>query len=327
MKNAEKQRMRGRLSGIDLIKTIAIICIIITHYPFTNLERKWVLFPYIIEMAMPCLMIVTGYNAGNRRNRFTYTDCLRYFQRLFPPWIIFMIVEISLFRYYGMTWKDIFQMMVVYQNYGQGSYFPWVYLKIVLMLPLIDYMIRNFKGFGLAMLIMLHLLFEIAVSYFDMSTISYRLTSMRYLGFVAVGFYYTQCNYCIEKIDLAVLGGLGGVMIYFLNYHKPLFLFKQWRVTSLPVIVYAFVLVVIALKYYKYQSSIIELIAKSTFHIFLVQMVYYRFYYDNIAYVIKPMIICIMINILICVFTGIVFRAVSKWISEAIEKRLQHKIS
>ena len=42
MKNAEKQGMRGRLSGIDLIKTIAIICIIITHYPFTDLERKCV---------------------------------------------------------------------------------------------------------------------------------------------------------------------------------------------------------------------------------------------------------------------------------------------
>ena len=74
MKNAEKQGMRGRLSGIDLIKTIAIICIIITHYPFTDLERKCVLFPYIIEMAMPCLMIVTGYNAGTRKNRFTYTN-------------------------------------------------------------------------------------------------------------------------------------------------------------------------------------------------------------------------------------------------------------
>lgn len=46
---------------IDVIKGIAIIIILITHYEWTPEQRKLFVFPFIINMAIPVFMIITGY--------------------------------------------------------------------------------------------------------------------------------------------------------------------------------------------------------------------------------------------------------------------------
>lgn len=305
-----------RNAGVDLIKAVSIIAIIITHYTFSEDTRAIFVFPYLINLAMPCLMIITGYNAGNRNGIFTYKNTLTYLVRLFPAWLIAMFVEIYLFRSWkSMSIYNIYQTLIVRQNYGQGSYFPWVYLKLTVLLPLIDLIIRKLRRLGLAGLIVLNLLFEIFVSLMDMDPVTYRLASMRYLGFVAVGLYYGRFKCSVKKKNLVLGAVIGGFIVYFLNYHEPLFLFKQWRSTSLPVILFAFVFVYIIIEDWHFKSRFIEIIARSTFHIFLVQMIYYRFYYQYVANLIKPAAIRIIINLLICIPAGMVFWSLDKQIT------------
>lgn len=306
--------------GIDWIKAVSIIAIIITHYDFSEDAIALFVFPYFINLAMPCLMIVVGYNAGSRNGVFTYKNTFKYFTRLFPAWLIAMLVEIYLLRSRNsMLINDIYQTLIIRQDYGKGSYFPWVYLKMILLLPVMDLIIRKFRRIGLAGLILLNLLFEIFVSVTDMDPVTYRLASIRYLAFVAVGLYYGRSKCSVKGTNLVLGAVAGGMIVYFLNYHEPLFLFKQWRSTSLPVILFVFVYVYMIIEYWKFRSPVIELIARSTFHIFLVQMIYYRFYYQYIEKLMKSMGIRIIINLLICILVGVVFWMLDKLTTQLVK--------
>lgn len=303
--------------GVDYIKAVSIIAIIITHYNFSEDARILFVFPFFIDLAMPCLMIVTGYNAGSREGAFTYKNSRKYFTRLFPAWLIAMFVEIYLFRCWkSMSINNIYQTLIVRQDYGQGSYFPWIYLKIMVLLPIIDVIIRKFKRLGLAGLIILNLLFEVFVSATDMDPVTYRLASMRYLGFVAVGLYYGRFKCSVKKKSLVLGAVIGGIIVCFLNYHEPLLLFKQWRSTSLPIMLFAFVLVYVVIENWRLRSRFIEIVARSTFHIFLVQMIYYRFYYQYVANLIEPAAIRIIINLVICISLGVAFWGLDKRITD-----------
>ena len=53
--------MEKRNHTIDLLKGAAILMIIVTHYDWTPEQRNFFLFPYVINMAVPILMVITGY--------------------------------------------------------------------------------------------------------------------------------------------------------------------------------------------------------------------------------------------------------------------------
>ena len=54
---------------IDVIKGLAIILVLITHYNWTADQRQFVLFPYVIDMAIPIFMIITGFVYANSLRR------------------------------------------------------------------------------------------------------------------------------------------------------------------------------------------------------------------------------------------------------------------
>lgn len=52
---------QARLIYLDLYKGICILFIIITHYKWEDIQRRYLLFPFWIEMAVPVFMVITGY--------------------------------------------------------------------------------------------------------------------------------------------------------------------------------------------------------------------------------------------------------------------------
>ena len=54
-----------RQTVLDVIKGICIIFVVITHYGWDEKQRLVGLFPYIIDMAVPIFMIISGYVFSN----------------------------------------------------------------------------------------------------------------------------------------------------------------------------------------------------------------------------------------------------------------------
>ena len=55
----------NRLFLIDYIKAFAIIAVIITHFNFSSVWKYNVIFPFIINIAVPMFMMISGYNYAN----------------------------------------------------------------------------------------------------------------------------------------------------------------------------------------------------------------------------------------------------------------------
>ena len=53
--------MREHNRTIDVIKGFAVLLIIFTHYGWTAEQRKGFLFLYVVNMAIPVFMVITGY--------------------------------------------------------------------------------------------------------------------------------------------------------------------------------------------------------------------------------------------------------------------------
>lgn len=50
-----------RNHAADILKGICIVCIVITHFSWSDTERRMFLFPFWIDMAVPVFMVISGY--------------------------------------------------------------------------------------------------------------------------------------------------------------------------------------------------------------------------------------------------------------------------
>ena len=90
-------------STIDILKAVAILLVLITHYSWTGEQRQNPVFPFLIDMAVPVFLIISGYvgalSFSNRQinsvsEAFTKKQILRKFIRYTIPFLILVIWEI-----------------------------------------------------------------------------------------------------------------------------------------------------------------------------------------------------------------------------------------
>lgn len=156
------------------------------------------------------------------------------------------------------------------------------------------------------MLLVTHLIFEIFVAYFGMPEEVYRLCALRYIGFLSFGGAYAKD----QKYGNFVWGYflLGVLSIYVLNYSGlPIILFKQWTVTSLPVVFMALTYFIIIIKRNLPYNNLVAETSKASFHIFLFQMCYYGWVFPVISRKMETGMIFLIINICICIAGGGLF--------------------
>lgn len=51
----------NRIVILDILKFICIVMVIVTHYEWTDEQRRQLLFPYWIDMEVPVFMLISGY--------------------------------------------------------------------------------------------------------------------------------------------------------------------------------------------------------------------------------------------------------------------------
>lgn len=306
-----------RNRSIDNIKVIAICFIIITHIPWTDIQRQQLLFPFWIDLAVPILMIITGinwYNSTLRNDGLFINNVLRYLKRILIPfgYIIFIECIIMLINGTKLT-SVIFDILC--GGYGPGSYYTIIMIQIILIFQVIYDLVTKYR-FGGLLLIVIQFLFEIFVAVVNLSPFIYRLCCLRYLVFIVAGIWYVRYEKSIKeyyKYYTIFSFLLGEIAIFYLNYsHVSLSIFKQWTVTSLPTVFFSFFIFLILGKL-KYYCNIIYVISNATYHIYLTQMIYYFFLFPYIQnFLCFTLYTYIPINIIICIVGGVLFYKLEK---------------
>ena len=169
-------------------------------------------------------------------------------------------------------------------GYGPGSYFPWVYLQIAIILPLIHRFINKgskFLNFILAIIICEG--FEILQSIIDLPEDTHRLLAIRYFFLIYFGWLWVKEGIIINwKTTLLSLLSLFSIIYfeYFSVDDEPFFYQTAWSIHRWPCYYYVAIWggyllwsLFNVLKKNKYINNFINLLARCSYEIFLVQMV------------------------------------------------------
>ncbi len=316
---------------LDYIKTACILFVIITHLDWTDTQRTTFLFPFSIDMAVPAFMIISGYvnmlsiekRSINTINKWYSVDVL--FPKLITilaPYVVVYIFMATVFLAIGrVTSKEaIFAFFT--GGWGPGSYYVPIMIQLIFFFPLMEAIVRRYNTKGYIILLIVNVLLEACFTYFQLPVWIYRLSFFRYIVFVCAGMYLYRVRDKINKALLAISFAFGFLYIMAVNYlgYDPK-VFTNWITTSFPTVFYIFPLVAFAIIYLnkpipkKYGGQILNTIGKTTYHIYLVQMVWY----SSFGNLLNPRIMLIP-NIVVCVLVGIIF---SKLDNRFVQKPLR----
>lgn len=327
----------SRIYLIDYLKTISILMVIFTHYEWA--EKGNPFFTLVIAMAVPIFMIVSGYNMtmsytrktnGTLRELYAPKLLWQRLSRFLLPFIMIYPLEMILLvvvRGETFTWQEL-----LYHFYrgglGPGSYYVPVLVVLLFTFPLIFTAVSRLSYWGVWVVGAANLIYEILVVVCEMDRETYRLLFFRYLLYVALGcylyFHYRdKKKYPLPRWALVAMFviGLGlPLAVYQFGWDPPIF--PYWRKTAMPLALYIFPIIYVLMHYFREKQipgvagRVFVKISQASYHIFLVQMVYYRVF-DDIVFPPElglPPALVISGNILISVLVGYGFYILEKLI-------------
>ncbi len=289
--------LNKEISFINYLKALAIIMIVYTHTYHADICRTNFISKYFIDMAVPIFMLITGFNyalsytkrnASNWSNLYSIKILLKRFLRLTIPFIIILLLE------WGLNISDMqnchhFSTYFFRGGIGPGSYYYPVMLQILILYPLIYVSLQKYGKKALFCIFALNILWDALSCICSIKAADYRLIAFRYLFYIALGTWLIISKNIIpkERLIFIFVIGLNAITILTLGNKDLYWPFLQWTSTSVLTALYLFP--IFAYVYYKYNNfkinnwcgSLMELIGKASWHIFLVQMLMFSILYNH----------------------------------------------
>jgi len=333
--------MAERNRFIDFAKGIAIIFVLFNHHEWQDGSMFGShLYYWIINMAVPIFMLCTGYVTAASweakkttiKQSYSWEVLSPKLSRYVMPVLWFYIVEtILVFIFQETGFLDYLSNLDFAHNEGyknkmtfsgtllyffaggrgqHGTYYFSVILQVAFMMPLIYLMVKKWK-WGIWLCFGINLALEILKLPLGISRDVYRLLAFRYIFVLAIGCYLFIYRENLGKwYKWVMFFLLGAGYIYLVNYTSyNRVVFKYWYSTSMIAIFYIVPLFMLGLKYLKnVKCKIIEQLGKASYHILLVQIIYYNFFAPLVWTAPKNIIpndaVAMLINLIVCLGGG-----------------------
>lgn len=324
-----------RNQTIDLVKGIAIILVLITHYEWTAEQRKNPIFPFIINMAVPIFMIITGYvySLSMHRKGISSLNCayrwpsiLKRFVRYTIP-LLFVIGWELVDPHYTLSKAPLDLLRwCIDGTTGKGNYYYPIMLQMIFVFPVIYFIIDRNKEKGLWICFAINAIYEILAWAYYLNLDTYRLLVFRYLFLIAVGVYAYK-GYKIKLLVGIVMTAVGMAFIALVIYggYKPTILNATWASTNfISGMLIAPLMIWVLQKKVKVHFKVLSIIGRASYHIFLVQMMYYLGYYADMYSLAQGKdTIHLILGILICLVVGIAFYYIEKPIQDWLQRKIR----
>lgn len=327
---------------LDLLKLLAILMVIITHCEWSDSQRLFPAFPLIVDMAVPVFLIISAYlrtkklsNIGLKKY-LSVSNAAKQFYSIMPAYIIICIFQII---FYILTAKytninnDFLNSPIgiikwfITGSSGYGSYYIPILIQLIFYFPLLAVMFRK-PVLGLSACAVINLCYDMICYYINISDSIYRLLIFRYTLIIGFGIFLG----CVKKSKrnniIAFTFFAAGLSYIIINtYVYPCFLFKAWKSTSMFVAPYVYSILYFAINNIdiKKPKKVYQL-GKATYHIFLVQMVYFIFAMKLYIVLEESEILYVTISIILCVISGYIFYLFDNKLKNILSyKAISHK--
>lgn len=310
---------KKRIDFLDYLKAVCVIMVIITHYDWA--DKTSPLFTMIINMAVPVFMIISGYNFamsnrkkanGNWRKMYGWAMLKPKLVRFLVPFFTVCLIEIIILFFEN---KNIHPLRIFLLGaYGPGSYYVPIMLQLLVIFPIIYKLIEKNAKWGICTAASANLLFEIGVKVFEMDKYYYRLSIGRYLLLIAFGCYlYLYPEHRVKKYQLVAMFFVGfAYIVAVFGFDRNMIIFDYWKTTAMPIAFYIFPIMILLFRKFYYVKlpgvigNMLTRIGQASYHIFLVQMVYYHFELGG-KIMFSAWYIAIPFNVLVTVSVGLLF--------------------
>lgn len=282
-----------RLWKFDYIKAMAIISVILIHATEVENVRSNVIFPFYIWLAVPTFMLISGYmNAlscekhGIMNLRAWYEPKYLWKKMIYimiPYLIIYLCEWVSQIAFFhrSINIRECIFVLIT-GGWGPGSYYVLMLVQLLFLFPWIYLLVVKTPRIGSVVMIGLQLLLECIVQYSAIPELVYRLLFLRYLVFVWFGIVlYCYCEK-FNRIYIALMGITGVLYLWVITYSDwQMKIFRYWTSTSMPTVLWIGFLMILAMRYLirlpQPIDYIMTTVGRSTYYIFLVQMMYFAF--------------------------------------------------
>lgn len=341
-KMKEQEEKIQRIEFLDYLKAVCVILVIITHYDWQDKTTPF--FTMLVNMAVPVFMIISGYNFamsnykkadGKLKKMYGWNVLKPKLIRFLIPFFTVCFIEIALL---AIEEKKIHPLRIFLLGaYGPGSYYVPVMLQMLVIFPLIYIAVAKNAKFGITAAGVANLLFEILVKVLEVDKYYYRLSIGRYLLLIAFGCYlYLHPEHRVKKYQMLAMFLVGfGYLVAVFGFDTEFVIFDYWKTTAMPVAFYIFPIVILLFRrfYHKIIPGIVGTaltqIGKASYHIFLVQMVYYHFELGGVIMKVE-WYIAVPFNLVVTLLFGLLFfEADSRFIQQMkkVKQYFHHAIA
>lgn len=319
---------------LDAMKGISIILILITHFSWSDDQRRLLLFPFWIEMAVPIFMMITGFvytmsfdkgRCQKLQDGYSLKIISKRIFRYLIPYLMIFIIELFIYYLFFENHSILFLIMTfITGGFGPGAYYIPVLLQIVFLMPLVYFVIRSNPLIGIINCFIFNMLYEIVKTLIGMPNNIYRLCAFRYIFVLAFGSFLYFYKENIKMFSMIIIGGIGGGFLVYTGYigSAPSFL-RNWTGTCCIACLFLCPFMYQVLNYgNNLKNNMICYIGKASYNIYLFQMLYYWICFSVICNHINNRLLQLLISILICLTVGCLFYKIENPFTNYVVQRL-----
>lgn len=321
---------------INILKSIAIMFVLILHSISNQFERS-IYTVFHIHQAIPIFMLLIGLNLSlsfrKKMNFKIYPKkyLISKFKRFVIPYLIIYLCVIIIV-------KILFPKLTFNINYflfgfsyisGFGNYFILILFQSIIIFPVIYHYYKKNPKLTIIICLIINFFFQYSLSFIVNNEIFYlniligyyKRLVLHYIGYIVLGIWISD-KYNNQKISvflkenkklfLVFLISVIYLIFYYITGNK--FSFQNYFIISIG---YTVLIVLFGLRFLPKEikndfQKLFNYIGKSSYHIYLVQMVFFTilirltpeiYFSNNLFY----MIILLFIVFVYCILLGIVF--------------------
>lgn len=251
--------------SLDFVKGIAACAVVFLH----NLPNYYIGSIYWIGQAVPLFLFISAYltygsfqKGKTIDNYYSAKSIMKMLNRIFKPFLIMTFIQCLIF--YALAPTFSLKGILGSGGIGPGSYYPWIYLQVWIVLPVIILIVDKLKiKYSFILFLMISIIFEVLSNpdHFPLSI--YRLSFSRYLFLLYIACIVRKINLTTIKgyvIMLSVISFIYLTLVVYLKIDlRPFIYMTGWESQTYPAFFYAvFIFLILTLLYNKYPLSFLS---------------------------------------------------------------------
>lgn len=293
------------IQSIDLLKGICIMVVIVYHS--FDFKSYYPIFYRLFFIEMALFYIIIGYNSYNSFNKINYSKLrnllnknylIKRFKRYLVPFAIIYLLEFIIKLLFLKTYSITFEILIFKLPFDfEGNYFISILFHSILILPILFYFYKKAPKKTIIISIVISFsYFSIFVLYLNFKF--YNWFIFYFLFFFIFGFYIRE-HFIIDnllnffkynkKLLFFFILSFSYYLFHLLNFDLEIFnnisvitlFFKLFfHAIYLLYCCFAFIIILFSLSKIRYKRDIglFRYIGLSSYHIFLLQGIYFGFF-------------------------------------------------